>query len=95
MIAVLSALALLIVCIAAACSGWKNPPETGQTGERLRRKLKAKKVPASWQTQQKGRPADSSGTTGGSGSILRFRDRQAYQISPAYQPVRRSRQFII
>ena len=65
-------------------AGWKNPTETGQTGERLRRKLKAKKVQASCRTQQKGSLRTVQGPQADQAHPP-VQDRQAYQISPAYQ----------
>lgn len=62
----------------------KIPRRQDRRGERLRRKLKAKKVPASCQTQQKG----SLRTVQGPQAYQTHppvQDRQAYQISPAYQ----------
>lgn len=66
MIAVLSALALLIVCIAAACSGIEKSSGDRTDGGAASAETESKEGSGVLADTAEGEPADSSGTTGGS-----------------------------
>ena len=68
MIAVLTALALLIVCIAAACIGMEKSSGDRTDGGAASAETESKEGSGVLADTAEGEPADSSGTTGGSGA---------------------------